>query len=85
MAPEPRQLVLPPPDSPKSLRGQRVNVTFFVSVEGRVERVAVAPEISDGSFARKFDETMRNYRFRPARSPQGAPVPGSVTITVSFF
>jgi protein TonB len=85
VAPEPRQLVLPPPDSPKSLRGRQVEVTFFVGVDGRVEKVAVDPQIADGGFARKFDETMRNYRFRPARSPEGAPVPGSVTITVSFF
>jgi TonB family protein len=75
---------LPPPDPPKSLRGRQVAVTFFVAADGRVERVAMAPGISDGDFARKFDETMRNYRFRPARSPEGASVPGSVTITVSF-
>ena len=83
-APEPRQLVLPPADYPKDLRGRRVEVTFFVTADGRVERIAVAPEIRDGGFARKFDEAMRNYRFRPARSPEGTPVPGTTTVTVFF-
>jgi hypothetical protein len=83
-APEPRQLVLPPPDSPKDMRGQQIAVTFFVAADGRVMRLAVTPAIRDGGFARKFEEAMRNYRFRPARSPEGTPVPGSTTLTVSF-
>ncbi|HEU5170395.1 MAG TPA: TonB family protein [Gemmatimonadales bacterium] len=83
--PEPRQLVLPPSDFPRELRGRQVEVTFFVTPDGRVEHVEVVPAIAHGGFARKFDETMRNYRFRPARSPEGAPVPGSTTLTVSFF
>jgi hypothetical protein len=28
---------------------------------------------------------MRSYRFRPARSAAGVPVPGSVTVRVAFF
>ena len=83
-APEPRQLVLPPADYPKDMRGRQVEVTFYVTSEGRVDRIAVAPEIRDGGFARKFAEAMRNYRFRPARSPAGAPVPGTTTVTVFF-
>lgn len=83
-APEPRQLVLPPADYPKDMRGQRVDVTFFVAADGRVERIAIDPEIRDGGFARKFEEAMRNYRFRPARSPEGMPVPGTTTVTVFF-
>lgn len=82
--PEPRQLVIPPSDFPKELRGRRIEVTFFVASDGRVEDVRVVPPITNGGFARKFDETMRNYRFRPARSPAGAPIAGSTTITVSF-
>jgi protein TonB len=82
--PEPRQLVIPPSDFPKELRGRRIEVTFFVAADGRVEHIQVAPAIANGGFARKFDETMRNYRFRPARSPAGAPIAGSTTITVSF-
>jgi protein TonB len=82
--PEPRQLVIPPSDFPKELRGRRIEVTFFVAADGRVEHIEVVPAIANGGFARKFDETMRNYRFRPARSAAGAPVSGSTTITVSF-
>jgi TonB family protein len=66
------------------MRGQRVDVTFFVAADGRVERIAIDPEIRDGGFARKFEEAMRNYRFRPARSPEGLPVPGTTTVTVFF-
>jgi len=83
-APEPRQLVLPPADYPKDMRGRQVEVTFYVTADGRVDRIDVAPEIRDGGFARKFAEAMRNYRFRPARSPAGAPVPGTTTVTVFF-
>jgi len=83
-APEPRQLVLPPADYPKDLRGRQVEVTFYVTADGQVEHIAVAPEIRDGGFARRFAEAMRNYRFRPARSPAGAPVPGTTTVTVFF-
>ena len=82
--PEPRQLVIPPSDFPKELRGRRIEVTFFVAADGRVEHIDVVPAIAEGGFARKFDQTMRNYRFRPARSAAGAPVAGSTTITISF-
>jgi protein TonB len=83
-SPEPRQLVLPPADYPKDMRGRQVEVTFYVTVDGRVDRIDVAPEIRDGGFARRFAEAMRNYRFRPARSAGGAPVPGTTTVTVFF-
>jgi TonB family protein len=66
------------------MRGHQVEVTFYVTAEGRVDRIAVAPEIRDGGFARKFAEAMRNYRFRPARSPAGTPIPGTTTVTVFF-
>jgi protein TonB len=84
VAPEPRQLVLPPPDRPRELSGRQVEVTFFVAADGRVERVVVVPAIADGGFAKKFEDAMRSYRFRPARSPAGTPVSGSTTLTVSF-
>jgi len=83
-SPEPRQLVLPPADYPKDMRGRQVEVTFYVTADGRVDRIDVAPEIRDGGFARRFAEAMRNYRFRPARSAGGAPVPGTTTVTVFF-
>lgn len=79
-----RQLMLPPLDSPKSLRGRTVAVTFVVSAEGRVLDIAVVPPIADRGFSRKFDEVMRSYRFYPARDPLGAPVPGTTTVDVTF-
>lgn len=84
-APEPRQLVLPPEDVPKELKGRSLQVTFWIGAGGQVQRIAVAPAISNGKFARKFEDTMRNYRFRPARSPAGFPVAGSTTLTVAFY
>ncbi|MBA2291607.1 MAG: energy transducer TonB, partial [Gemmatimonadales bacterium] len=79
-----RQLMLPPLDSPKSLRGRTVAVTFVVSAEGRVLDIAVVPPIADRGFSRKFDEVMRAYRFYPARDPSGAAVPGTTTVDVTF-
>ena len=83
-APEPRQLILPPLDYPRSLRGRTVLVTFWVNTEGRVERVALAPDMADRGFQRKFVEVMRNYRFRPARSAEGVVIPGTTTVSVTF-
>lgn len=82
--PEPRQVILPPLDYPRSLRGQTVAVTFWVGTDGRVERVALAPEIEDKGFARKFSDVMKSYRFRPARSPEGTVIAGTTTVTVTF-
>ena len=82
--PEPRQLILPPLDYPRSMRGRTIAVTFWVGSDGRVERVALDPQIDDGGFARKFSDVMRQYRFRPARSPAGATIPGTTTVSVTF-
>jgi len=82
--PEPRQLILPPFDYPKSMRGLTIAVTFFVLADGRVDHVAFAPEIPDHGYGKKLEDVMRAYRFRPARSPAGLPVPGRTTVSVSF-
>jgi hypothetical protein len=82
--PEPRQLILPPFDYPKTMRGLTIAVTFFVLADGRVDHVAFAPEISDHGYAKKLEDVMRAYRFRPARSPAGLPIPGRTTVSVSF-
>ncbi len=82
--PEPRQFIVPPLEYPKSLRGQTVAITFDVAADGRVTNIAVAPPISDRSFARKFDEVMRSYRFKPARNADGQPVPATIIVEVSF-
>jgi len=82
--PQPRQLILPPLDYPRSLRGQTVEVTFWVARDGKVERVRLEPEIEDRGFAKRFVDVMMAYRFRPGRSIEGTPTPGTTTVTVSF-
>jgi hypothetical protein len=82
--PEPRQLILPPFDYPRAMRGLTIAVTFFVLADGRVDQVAFAPEIPDHGYAKKLEDVMRAYRFRPARSAAGLPVPGRTTVSVSF-
>lgn len=83
--PEARQLILPPIDDvPKSLRGKTVQVTFTIDVSGAVQSVSVTPPITDRKFSRKFDESMRKYRFRPARDADGVVVVGVTTVTVTF-
>jgi periplasmic protein TonB len=84
LPPEPRQLILPPLDYPRQMRGRTIAVTFWVNTSGRVERVVLEPEIEDRGFARRFEDVMRNYRFRPARSGEGAAIPGTTTVTVTF-
>jgi TonB family protein len=66
------------------MRGRSVTVTFWIGTDGRVERVSLDPPIDDRGFQRKFIEVMRNYRFRPARGPDGAVAPGVTTVTVTF-
>jgi TonB family protein len=77
-------VILPPLDYPRSLRGRTIAVTFWVGTDGRVERVALDPEIEDRGFAKKFAEVMRNYRFRPARSADGVAIAGTTTVSVTF-
>ncbi|MEO8451747.1 MAG: hypothetical protein ABI647_18295 [Gemmatimonadota bacterium] len=82
--PEPRQVIMPPPDVPKSIRGMTVAVTFLVAVDGRVDNVRFEPDLPDHGFAKKLEEVMRGYRFRPARGPDGLPIAGTTTVSVSF-
>jgi len=79
--PEPRELPLPYDTPPKELRGASLKVTFWVRVDGRVERYEVEPEIKDRDYARKFDEVMRAFRFTPARAPDGTSVAGVAKIS----
>lgn len=83
--PEPRQLILPPLEStPKALRGRTVRVTFWVHADGTVERITVEPAIEDRDYARKFEEAMVKYRFRPARDAEGRPTTGTLWIDVDL-
>ncbi len=79
--PEPRELPLPYDTPPKALRGASLMVTFWVRVDGRVERYEVEPKINDREYAKKFDEVMRAFRFTPARAPDGRSVAGVAKIS----
>jgi len=82
--PEPTRLILPPFDFPKTMRGQTIEVNFFVLADGRVDHVVLVPDIPDRGYAKKFEDAMRSYRFRPARSPEGTPIPGVAIVHISF-
>jgi hypothetical protein len=82
--PEPRDLAFPFDPPPKELRGASLSVTFWVRVDGRVERYEVEPEIKDRDYAKKFDEVMRAFRFTPARAPDGTRVAGTTKISFTL-
>lgn len=82
--PELRDLAFPFDTPPKELRGASLAVTFWVRVDGRVDRYEVDPAIADGDYARKFDEVIRAFRFTPARTPDGRTVAGTTTVTFTL-
>ena len=82
--PELRDLAFPFDNPPKELRGASLAVTFWVRVDGRVERYVVDPQIADRDYARKFDEVIRAFRFTPARAPDGSRVAGTTTVTFTL-
>jgi hypothetical protein len=69
---------------PKELRGVSLSVTFWVQVDGKVERYTVEPEIKDREYAKKFDEVMRAFRFTPARAADGTQIPGTTRISFTL-
>jgi hypothetical protein len=82
--PELRDLAFPFDTPPKELRGASLNVTFWVRVDGRVERYEVDPRIMDQDYARKFDEVIRAFRFTPARAADGSRIAGTTTVTFTL-
>lgn len=82
--PELRDLAFPFDTPPKELRGASLAVTFWVRVDGGVERYEVDPAIDDRDYARKFDEVIRAFRFTPARAPDGSKVAGTTTVTFTL-
>jgi hypothetical protein len=82
--PEPRDMAFPFDPPPKELRGVSLSVTFWVRIDGRVERYEVDPQIKDRDYAKKFDEVMRAFRFTPARAPDGTRVPGTTKISFTL-
>jgi len=55
-----------------------------VLADGRVDNVVFAEELPDRGYAKKLEQVLRAYRFRPARSAEGLPVPGHTTVSISF-
>ena len=82
--PEPRDMAFPFDTPPKELRGVSLRVTFWVGVDGAVERYEVEPAIKDREYAKKFDEVMRAFRFTPARTPDGKRVAGTTRISFTL-
>jgi outer membrane biosynthesis protein TonB len=82
--PELRDLAFPFETPPKELRGASLDVTFWVRVDGRVERYEVRPAINDRDYARKFDEVIRAFRFTPARAPDGTKMAGTTRVTFTL-
>jgi hypothetical protein len=82
--PELRDLAFPFDTPPKELRGASLAVTFWVRIDGQVERYEVDPAIGDRDYARKFDEVIRAFRFTPARAPDGRLVAGMTTVTFTL-
>jgi len=82
--PELRDLSFPFETPPKELRGQSLDVTFWVRVDGKVERYEVRPVITDQDYARKFDEVIRAFRFSPARAPDGSRIAGTTRVTFTL-
>jgi outer membrane biosynthesis protein TonB len=82
--PELRDLAFPFETPPKELRGASLDVTFWVRLDGRVERYEVRPAIDDRDYARKFDEVIRAFRFTPARAPDGTRIAGTTRVTFTL-
>jgi hypothetical protein len=82
--PDLRGMIVPPLEGrPRAVRGRPHRVTWWVAADGRIERVAVNPEIEDEKYRREFYARMLSYKFEPARTRDGRRVPGVVTITVT--
>lgn len=81
--PEPRQLIIPP-EFPRAMRGARIEVTFWVAANGRVQRVEFEPAVPDRSYGRRLEAVLLDYTFRPARDDAGVPVPGTTKVTLTF-
>jgi hypothetical protein len=77
-------MAFPFDNPPKELRGISLNVTFWVRIDGKVERYMVEPAIKDRDYAKKFDEVMRAFRFTPALAPDGTRVPGTTRISFTL-
>ncbi len=74
---------MPPPDPPVTVKGREFRVRFLIDARGRVRKVEVEPRMEDSGYRSKFIDKMRRYRFYPARSSDGKPVPGRFDIWIT--
>jgi hypothetical protein len=82
--PQVQGIILPPPGAPRSLRGVRLTVTFFISATGQVDRVEVDPEIRDRGYRNEFLDRMRRYTFTPAYLRDGRAVPAEFPVQITL-
>jgi hypothetical protein len=75
-----RYFVPPTDKAPKALRGQVVDVTFWVKADGSVERFQTDPSIDDEKYREKFADMAMKTRFRPARTSAGTAIPYVFTV-----
>ncbi len=73
--PELRGLSIPFSTPPRELRGRTVKVMFAIAADGKVERFDTDPVITDRGYYKKFSDVVMGFRFKPARGPDGQPVP----------
>lgn len=75
IAPVPRGLIFPPPDRPRSVRGQEVTVWIFVTDRGRVvpDSTRLAPPTPDARYNERLRRSAAEWIFEPARR-DGRPV-----------
>ncbi|HEU4698218.1 MAG TPA: hypothetical protein VFS40_03500 [Gemmatimonadales bacterium] len=84
-APEWIQGTLPYDMPPKELRGAQIVVTFWIRADGTVQHFEIQPEIQDRKYREKLAEVFQSFRFRPARSPAGLPVPSTYPMTFTLL
>src|SRR5262249_50658789 len=57
-------------------------VLFWIRADGRVTRIEVSPPIRDSGYRRVFMDTMREFRFAPAKTRDGRPIDYVYSIVV---
>lgn len=77
---------VPPPmdDRPKEVRGLQVTVIFSLDATGRITHVEFKPEIRDRGYRKRLLEAMENFRWSPARGPDGFPVAATVEMPMTL-
>lgn len=78
--PEPRAVIHPTDEAPRSLRGTVLRIHFWVDMRGKVTKVEVKPKIKDRAYRKALLDRMYQWTFYPARTAAGSPVKGELEI-----